>query len=46
MLLVIGNEKNMIKDMSLCGFSNYEILRRPAAGGTPQNDMGEFQDVN
>ena len=23
---------------NLCGSSNYEILRRPAAGGTPQND--------
>ncbi|MFA9613545.1 MAG: hypothetical protein ACERK9_06315, partial [Deltaproteobacteria bacterium] len=24
---------------NLCGPANYEILRRPAIGGTPQNDI-------
>ena len=31
-VLRINSAKN------LCGSSNYEILRRPAAGGTSQND--------
>jgi hypothetical protein len=30
-----GSSKN------LCGPSDYEILRRPAIGGTPQNDIQE-----
>ncbi len=31
-VVILSEAKN------LCGSSNYEILRRPAAGGTPQND--------
>jgi len=32
-VLRINSAKN------LCGSSNYKILRRPAAGGTSQNDI-------
>ena len=34
LLYVILNEVK-----NLCGQTNYEILRRPAFSGTPQNDM-------
>jgi hypothetical protein len=38
-VLRINSAKN------LCGSSNYKILRRPAGGGTPQNDVEDFAPI-